>query len=57
MLSKSYWERRAERLFKEWDDIHDPYGLPLPEFLKAVRKVDEASLIIQVLNACEREKK
>lgn len=51
ILSVKYFEGKADRLFKEWDAIDDPYGLPINEFHKAVAKVNQASLICMVLNA------
>lgn len=51
MPTRQYFIRKAERLFEEWDNIEDPYGLPTEEFKKAVAKVNEACLIFMVLQA------
>lgn len=49
-ISLKYLERRADRLFDEWDAIDDPYGLPAKEFQKAVKKIDEAVVIAMCLS-------
>lgn len=45
-----FFEKRAERLLKEWDSIEDPLGLPLNEYLRAIKKIDEANLIMMMLD-------
>ena len=50
-------ENRCDRLFKKWDSIDDPYGLPLNEFQKAIKIVNEASTISMCLHIFYMENK
>jgi len=56
-LSREFWEKRALRLFNEWDACEDPYGLPLTEFkkLKIHAKTEQACTITMMLDTMDAE--
>jgi len=54
-LRRKFWEKRAKRLFAEWDSHEDPYGLPLVEFQKVSAKVREACTILMMLDTMDKE--
>jgi len=54
-LPRRFWEKKAELLFKEWDDHPDPYGAPLDEFRKINAKVEQAALISMMLDTMDAE--
>ena len=54
-LSKEFWEKRANRLFSEWDACEDPYSLPLAEFKGLHAKVEQACTITMMLDTMDAE--
>jgi len=54
-LRRKFWEKRAKRLFAEWDSCEDPYRLPILEFQKVSAKVQEACTITMLLDTMDKE--